>query len=61
LINLYVQLTALDANNVKAWVDLAKLYADNGQKDLAINAAEQAIKADPSVTDYANQFINSLK
>jgi len=57
---LYERLTALESD-AKNWVILAKLYADAGQKDKAIQAAQKAGELDKSLESAAENFINSLK
>ncbi len=61
LIKIYKSLTHLQKKNVKNWINLAKLYADEGENDKAREAAEKAMEIDPTVTDYAQEFIDSLK
>lgn len=55
------RLTQLEPDNIRFWIDLSKLYADNGDKEKAKNAAEQAIRIDPNIKQYAEQFIQSLE
>lgn len=43
------------------WVNLAKLYAQRGEKDNAIEAVNEAIKLDPGIEQYAKEFLDKLK
>ena len=61
LISLYEQLNILEKKNIKTKINLAKLYAQDGQKEKAIKMAEEAIKLDPSTAKYAQEFIDGLK
>ena len=58
---LYIRLTQLEEKNVENWVNLAKLYSGQGDNENARKAALKAIEIDPSIKDYANEFINNLK
>lgn len=59
-LKLTARLTELAPTNVEAWINLAKLEADFGDKTKAKAAAEKAIEVDPSVAEYANKFIAGL-
>ena len=61
LIPIYEQLAQLEKKDVKHKINLAKLYAQDGQKDKAIKMAEEAIKLDPSTEKYAQEFIEGLE
>lgn len=60
-IELYKRLAELQPNDAKTWVDLAKLYAQTGDKEKAIAAAEKSIELNPAMKDGAEQFINGLR
>ncbi|OIO08673.1 hypothetical protein CO115_02230 [Candidatus Falkowbacteria bacterium CG_4_9_14_3_um_filter_36_9] len=51
----------LEPNDAKIWVNLASLYAREGNKDKAIDAARKAIEYDPSIKDAAEDFIKKLE
>jgi O-antigen ligase/Flp pilus assembly protein TadD len=53
--------TQLDPKNAKNLIELAKLYAQAGDKDQAISAAQKVMDADPTLKSSAEEFINSLK
>ncbi len=61
VIKLYVRLTSLEKSNAKNWIILAKLYADQGEKEKAIRAVNKAMKLDKSIKSYAEEFIESLE
>ena len=61
LIPLYEQLVNLEKKDVKHRINLAKLYAQVGEKEKAIKMAEEAIKLDPTTEKYAQEFIEGLK
>src|SRR3989339_652017 len=58
---LYEQLSVQEPQEVKHLINLAKLYAEQGEKEKAIDAVGRAIKVDPSIEASANSFIESLK
>ena len=61
VIYIYEALTGrLEKNNVENWINLAKLYAQDGRIDEARAAAEKVIELDPGNAGYAQEFINSL-
>jgi tetratricopeptide (TPR) repeat protein len=60
LILLYEQLVRLEKEDVKHKINLAKLYAQIGEKEKAIKMAEEAIAIDPTTEKYAQEFIESL-
>ena len=60
LLKLYKRITELEEDNPKAWVSLAKLYADTGQKDRAISAARKAAELDSSLEGAVEEFIRGL-
>jgi len=61
LIPLYEQLVRLEKKDVKHKINLAKLYAQVGEKEKAIKMAEEAIALDPTTEKYAQEFIEGLK
>jgi tetratricopeptide (TPR) repeat protein len=61
VIELYKQATNLEKNNVKNWISLAQLYQQEGMIDKAKEAAEKAITLDPTIKDYAEDFISNLE
>ena len=60
-LKLYLRLSVLESSNIKVWIDLAKIYARQGEKEKAIEAAEKAAEVDPSIKSYAEEFIKNLK
>ncbi len=60
LIKLYERLTSLESD-AKIWVNLARLYADQGQTDQAITAANKASELDPTLKSASEEFISKLK
>jgi len=60
LIKLYEKLTSLESD-AKIWVNLARLYADQGQTDQAITAANKASELDPTLKSASEEFISKLK
>ena len=60
VIKLYERLTRAEKKEVKHWINLAKLYAQTGEKEKAREAAEKAMELDPSIKDYAEEFIGDL-
>ncbi|MFH1583381.1 MAG: O-antigen ligase family protein, partial [Candidatus Falkowbacteria bacterium] len=61
LLVLYERWTQLEPANAKVWVSLSLLYAQAGQKDKAIAAAEKAGALDPSLKSAAEEFVGKLK
>jgi len=61
VIKLYIRLTNLEKNNAKNWIVLAKLYAEQGEKEKAIKSAEKAGEIDSSIKSASEDFIKSLK
>jgi len=61
VIRLYEILTGLEKNNAENWVKLANLYKEKGDNEKAKIAAEEAIKINPGLANYAGDFIDSLK
>jgi tetratricopeptide (TPR) repeat protein len=59
LVKLYERLAGLEPT-VENWTKLANLYATMGDKENAKRAAEKSIEVDPSVRQYAQEFIDSL-
>ncbi len=60
VISLYQRLTELERQEAKHWINLAKLYTQIGDKEKAREAAERAAELDPSIKQYADDFINEL-
>ena len=60
LIALLAQATQLDKKNSSLWSELARLYAEVGQKSLAIDAAKKAAEIDPGLKSAAETFIRQL-
>ncbi len=58
---LYERLTRLAPKEPEAWINLAKLYEHKEQYEKAIEAATQAGKADPSVKEYSDRFVEDLE
>lgn len=61
VLRLYKRLTELEKNDAKHWVNIAKLYAQQGEIEKAIEAAQEAVEVDPGISTYANEFIQSLQ
>ena len=61
LVKLFRVLTGnLEPKNVDNWVKLAMLYKQTGNIEEARAAAEKAIEIDPSIRQYAQDFLNGL-
>jgi tetratricopeptide (TPR) repeat protein len=60
-IALYERLLELEPNEVDNWIKAAKLFAENGLKDKAVQAANKAVEINPGYKPYADEFINSLQ
>lgn len=60
VIKLYQQLTILEPKVTSHWINLAKLYSQVGEKEKAIRAVGKATSTDPSLNQYAEQFIEEL-
>ena len=60
-IKLYERLSVLEKDNVKAWISLAKVYAQAGENDKAIQAAQKSAEIDPSMRDAVEEFIGNLR
>ena len=58
---LYARLLALEPNDADNWVKAAKLYADTGEKDKAVEAALRAAELNPAYRQYADDFVNELR
>jgi hypothetical protein len=56
-----VALTSMETKNYENWIKLAKLYADTGEKEKAIDAVNQAIAANPAIEKYAQEFLKQLE
>jgi len=52
---------AMLAPTPENWVNLAKLYAQKGDKENAVAAVAEAIKLDPRIEEYAKEFLDKLK
>ena len=61
MLMLYERWTGLEPSNAKIFVNLSLLYAQAGEKDKAIAAAEKAGSIDPSLRQAAEEFIEKLK
>jgi len=61
LLKLFERWTALEPNNAQAFVNLSLFYAQTGEIDKAIKAAQKAGELDPSLKADADKFINKLK
>jgi O-antigen ligase len=61
VISLYQRLTELERQEAKHWINLAKLYAQTGDKEKAREAAERAGEIDSSIKNYAEEFIGGLE
>ena len=61
LAKLAERLVVLEPKNANNLVNLAKIYAQIGETQKAKEAASKATQIDPSIEQYANDFINSLQ
>lgn len=61
VIKLYEQLARLEPKNAQILVNLAKIYAQEGEPDKAREAAQKAVEIDPTLKRGANEFIDSLE
>jgi O-antigen ligase len=61
IINLMNRLTVIEPGVVKNWIDLARLYEQQGDYDSAITAAKQAITVDATLKDSGAQYIAGLE
>ena len=61
VIKLFDRLVKLNPKDTSVRIDLAKLYAANGQKEEAIETAIEILEIDPTVESYVNEFIDSLE
>lgn len=61
VLRLYERLSALDSSNAKVWSNLARLYADAGEKEKAVEAAKKVSELDPALKDEVDVFIRSLE
>ncbi len=50
----------IEPKNADNWIKLAKLYGQLGDKEKARTAAEKVIALDPTMGQYAQEFIDSL-
>lgn len=60
ILALSIALGRIEPKNYKNWINLAKLYAEDGKKEQAIEAVNKAVELDHSIQQYADQFINKL-
>lgn len=60
VLKLYQRLAALEPNNAEIWVRLAKVYAQVGDMEKAVEAAKKAGELDPAMKDASEQFIRGL-
>lgn len=51
----------VEPKNPQNWIELAKIYAEQGRIDEAIEATEKVIELDPANAGYAQEFISQLK
>lgn len=61
VVPLYEQLVKFEPNNVDNWINMAKLYQQQGKYKKAIEAAKKARKADPSIKEDIQQFIKQME
>ncbi len=61
VIKLYEQLVRIEGNNINNMIELAKLYAENGEIEKAIKTATKISDKDPSVKQYVDGFIENLQ
>ncbi|MBU0722484.1 O-antigen ligase family protein [Patescibacteria group bacterium] len=61
MLMLYERWTNLEPTNAKILVNMALLYAQAGEKDKAIAAADKVGALDPSLKSAAEEFIKKLK
>ncbi|OGF25991.1 hypothetical protein A2303_02605 [Candidatus Falkowbacteria bacterium RIFOXYB2_FULL_47_14] len=61
IIKLYEALTGLEPKNTRNWIELAKLYAQTGEKEKAREAVEKVVEIDPASEQYAHDFIDELE
>ncbi len=61
VLKLYQRLAALESGNAEIWVRLAKVYAQVGDKEKAVEAAKKAGELDPAMKDASEQFIRGLE
>jgi len=60
VINLYKRLTKLEPKVATHWINLAKLYAGSGDNENAKKAVEAAVKVNPNIKEYAEEFLGNL-
>ncbi|MBU4256794.1 O-antigen ligase family protein [Patescibacteria group bacterium] len=61
VLKLYQRLAALEPNDAEVWVRLAKVYAQVGDMEKAVEAAKKAGELDPAMKDASEQFIKGLE
>lgn len=61
LIKVLKRVSELLPQEAKVRVDLANIYSQIGEKDLAIEAARQAVELDPSIKAGAEDFIRKIE
>ncbi|MDP3042798.1 MAG: O-antigen ligase family protein [bacterium] len=61
VLKLYQRLAALEPNDAEVWVRLAKVYAQAGDMEKAVEAAKKAGELDPAMKDASEQFIKGLE
>lgn len=61
VIKLYERLTVLEPKTTSHWINLVKLYAQVGEIDKAKKAVGHATSTDPSLNEYAEQFLEELE
>lgn len=61
MISLFMALTNnLEKKNIENYVKLAMLYAQTGDKEKARETVEKAVEIDPSIRQYADEFLAGL-
>jgi tetratricopeptide (TPR) repeat protein len=58
---LYEKLVSLEDNNPNYFINLAKIYAQLGKIEEAIEAVEKSVELDPSLRASAENFIQQLQ
>ena len=61
LVVLYEKLVSKEKNDATYFVSLAKIYAQLGEIEKAIQAVEKSVELEPSLRESANQFIQQLR
>jgi tetratricopeptide (TPR) repeat protein len=61
VLKLYEKMAQSESNNSKILANLAQLYAQEGQKEKAVETARKAAELDPAIKDAAEEFIKKLE